>query len=326
MARIEVAIAAAIDAAAGGHHRGHRRCRRVDLQDARRVGHRPRNIGAVAGRIADRCPVQVERGHRQVAGVLPGANRVAEGERIAVGAAAVVGSAAIVERQRRHPARNRHYLAHGDGERDHMARIEVAIAAAIDAAAGGHHRGHRRCRRVDLQDARRVGHRPRNIGAVAGRIADRCPVQVERGHRQVAGVLPGANRVAEGERIAVGAAAVVGSAAIVERQRRHPARNRHHLAHGDGERDHMARIEVAIAAAVDAAAGGHHRGHRRCRGVGRRRRRASEWQDNNLVHRHTRGVRAIVDDARCQGGESPRSHCIADWTRRKWLCKDLWIS
>jgi hypothetical protein len=59
----------------------------VDLQDTRRVDHRTRDIGTVASRVADRRPIQVERGHRQVADVVAGADRVAEGQRGAAGPA-----------------------------------------------------------------------------------------------------------------------------------------------------------------------------------------------------------------------------------------------
>ena len=59
---------------AGGCNRRHHRGRGVDLQCARRVGHRAGEIGTVARRVLQRCPVQVERRHRQIAGVLSGAN------------------------------------------------------------------------------------------------------------------------------------------------------------------------------------------------------------------------------------------------------------
>ena len=140
-----------------------------------------------------------------------------------------------------------------------MAGIQVAVAAAVDAGAGGCNRCHRRRRGVDLQDAGRVGHRARQGWRCCRPRHCSRPVQVERRHRKVAGVLAGTDRVAEGQRIAAGAAAVARRSAIVERQRRHPAGNRHRLAHIDGERDDMARIQVAIAAAVDPAARCHNR-------------------------------------------------------------------
>ena len=277
MARIQVTIAAPVDSAARCRNRWHRWRHRIDLQDAGRVDHRACHVGAVAGRVADRRPVQVERGHRKVAGVIAGANRVTEGQRIAAGAAGVARRTAIVERQRRHPAGNRHHLTHVDGERDDMARIQVTIAAPVNSAARCRNRWHRWRHRIDLQDAGRVDHRACHVGAVAGRVADRRPVQVERGHRKVAGVIAGANRVTEGQRIAAGAAGVARRTAIVERQRRHPAGNRHHLTHVDGERDDMARIQVTIAAPVDSAARCRNRWHRWRRGIGRRCSGASNW-------------------------------------------------
>ena len=265
MAGIEVAVAAAVDPGAGGCHRRHRRRRGVDLQGAGRVGHRAGEIGTVACRVLQRCPVQVERRHRQIAGVLSGADRVAEAQ-CGPGAADVTGRAAIVQRQRRRAAGHRHRLAQVDGQGDDMAGIEVAVAAAVDPGAGGCHRRHRRRRGVDLQGARRIGHRAGEIGTVARRVLQRCPVQVERRHRQIAGVLSGADRVAEAQ-CGPGAADVTCRAAIVQGQRRRAAGHRHRLAQVDGQGDDMAGIEVAVAAAVDPGAGGCHRRHRRRRGV-----------------------------------------------------------
>ena len=257
----------AVDAAAGGHNRWHRRrvvsiCRvPVGLIAA------PERSALLPAASLTVAPFRLNGRHRKVAGVLAGANRVAEGQRVAAGAAGVGRGAAIVERQRRHAARNRHHFAHVERQRDHVAGIQVTIAACRRC----------RCRRpqpmapsvrgIDLQGAGRVGYRARKIGAVARRVADRRPVQVERRHRKVAGVLAGANRVAEGQRVAAGAAGVGRRAAVVERQRRHAARNRHHLAHVDRQRDHVAGIQVTIAACVDAAARGHNRWHRRCRRI-----------------------------------------------------------
>src|SRR5512137_370894 len=97
-----------------------------------------------------------------------------------------------------------------------MTRVEVTIAAAVDPGPGGHNGRHRRRRGVDLQDAARVAYRARNDGVVTGRVADRGAIQVERRDRKVAGVLPSANRVAEGQRIAAGAAGVAGGPAIIK--------------------------------------------------------------------------------------------------------------
>ena len=190
-----------------------------------------------------------------------------------------------------------------------MAGVQVTIAAAVDAAAGGHNRWHRRCDRIDLQGAGRVDCCSREVGAVARCVADRRPVQVERGDRKVAGVVAGANRVAEGEGVAAGAAGVARRAAIVERQRRHPAGNRHHFTHIDGERDDMAGIQVTVAAAVDAAAGGHNRWHRRCCGVRCRCAIARHWQDIRLARRRARefGMRTLEVGSR---GGSPNSDRI----------------
>ena len=141
----------------------------------------------------------------------PAPTGVAEGQRIAAGAAGVARGAAIVERQRRHAARNRHHFAHVDGQRDDMARIQVTIAAAVDAAARGHNRWRRRCNGVDLQDVPgRVGRRAREVGAIGRpRRCDRRPVQVERTVTARSSVSSsGANRVAEGQRVAAGAAGV----------------------------------------------------------------------------------------------------------------------
>ncbi len=77
---------------------------------------------------------------------------------------------------------------------------------------------------------------------------------------------PAADRVAEGQRVGAGAAGIGRGAAIVERQRRGAARNRHRLAQVERQRHHAAGREVA-GAGRDAGAGGHHRRHRRRRGV-----------------------------------------------------------
>ena len=101
--------------------------RGVDLQRAGRVGHRAGEIGGIAGAVRDGRPVEIERRHRQVGGVLRRRHRVAEGQRIGAGAAGIGGGAAVVERQRRRAAGNRHRLAQVQGQRDHLAGIEIAM-------------------------------------------------------------------------------------------------------------------------------------------------------------------------------------------------------
>src|SRR5260221_7542127 len=59
-----------------------------------------------------------------------------------------------------------------------MTGVEVPMAAAVDPRTGSHNRRHRRRRGVDLQETGRVAHRPRNVGIIAGRVADRGAIQV----------------------------------------------------------------------------------------------------------------------------------------------------
>src|SRR6266849_1755366 len=97
-----------------------------------------------------------------------------------------------------------------------MTGVEVTIAAAVDPRTGSHNRRHCRCRGVDLQETGWVAHRPRNVGIIAGLVADRGAIQVERVDRKIVGVLPSANSVTEGKRGVTGATGVARGAAIVE--------------------------------------------------------------------------------------------------------------
>ena len=253
------------DAGPGGHHRGHRRRRGVDLQRPGRIADRTSEAGRRPRPVLDGRRVQVDRGHRQVGGVLAGRHRVAEGQRIGAGSAGIGRRAAVVERQRRRAAGNRHRLVHIDGQRHNGANPDVA-GARRNAGAGSHHRGHRRRRGVDLQRAGRVGDRPGEAGCGPCPVCDSRRIQVDRAHRQVGGVLARRHRVAEGQGIGAGPTGIGRRAAVVERQRRRAAGNRHRLAHIDRQRHHAARGEVA-GAGRDPGAGGHHRGHRRRRGI-----------------------------------------------------------
>ena len=126
--------------------------------------------------------------------------------------------------------RNRHRPAHVERQRHHAARGEVA-GASRDAGAGGYHRRHRRRRAVDLQRASRVGDRAGEAGRGPCPVLDGRRVQVDRGHRQVGGVLARRHRIAEGQGIGAGAAGISRCAAVVERQRRRATGYRHRLAH-----------------------------------------------------------------------------------------------
>ena len=187
--------------------------------------------------------VEVDRGHRQVGGVLPGPNRVAEGQRVGAGAARIGRGAAVVERQRRRAARDRHRLAHVERQRDGLAGVEIAARRRL------RHRRYVGDRGVDLRAG--LGQAgERQAGGVAGAVSDGCRVEVDRGHRQGGGVLPGRDRVAEGQRHGAGAAGIGRGAAIVERQRRRAARHRHRLAQVERQRDRLAGVEVAARGAI----------------------------------------------------------------------------
>ena len=87
-----------------------------------------RKVGGIAGIVADRGTVEIDRLHLQVGGVLTGRHCVGEGECAGTGAARVRGGAAVVERQRRAPAGgvDRHRLARADSVGDSLASVEVA--------------------------------------------------------------------------------------------------------------------------------------------------------------------------------------------------------
>ena len=177
----------------------------------------------------------VDPGHRQRRGVLPERHRVAEGQRTGARAADIGGGAAIVERQRRR-AGHGHRFAHVERQRQYLAGTVIA--------RGRCDRGHRRRRGVDLRAG--LGQAgERQAGGIAGAVRDGCRVEVDRGRRQGGGVLPGGDRVAEGQRVGARAARVGRGAAVVERQRRRAARNRHRFAHVERQRDGLAGIEIA---------------------------------------------------------------------------------
>ena len=94
----------------------------------------PGEVSRGAGAVRDGGRVEVDRGDRQVGGVLAGRNRVAEGQRIGAGAAGIGRGAAVVESQRRRTARNRHRLAHIERQRYHTADTNVARAGRDTAA------------------------------------------------------------------------------------------------------------------------------------------------------------------------------------------------
>ena len=128
-----------VAAAATWHDAGncwrHRR-RRVDLQGAGRIGHDAGQIGVVARDALNRRPVEVERGNGKVAGVLPGRNRIAEGQRVGSGAADIACRSTAVQHQRRCAARNGDGFAQCHSQRDNMTCIEIAIAVEVDARTG----------------------------------------------------------------------------------------------------------------------------------------------------------------------------------------------
>src|SRR5260221_176788 len=158
MTGVEVTIAAAVDPRTGSHNRRHRRRRGVDLQETGRVAHRTRNAGIITARTPDRRAIPVERGDRKIVGVLPSANRVAEGQRVATGATGVARGAAIVFffLMIRPPPRST-LFPYTTLFRS-MTGVEVTIAAAVDPRTGSHNRRHRRRRGVDLQETGRVAH------------------------------------------------------------------------------------------------------------------------------------------------------------------------
>ena len=240
------------------------RRRGVDLQPAGRVGHRARQIGGIAGAVLDRRAVpRLTAVTARSSGVLPAANRVAEGQRIGAGAAGIGRGAAVVERQRRGAAGNRHRLAQVERQRDHaVARslrspLPVPTPPPTTPSAPW-------CRSA----ACRPGWSPQPV-RLAALPAPSLTVAVPRltaVTARSAVFWPAANRVAEGQRIGAGAAGIGRGAAVVERQRRGAARNRHRLAQVERQRHHAAGPEIA-GAGRDAGAGRHHRRHRRRRGV-----------------------------------------------------------
>ena len=149
-------------------------------------------------------------------------------------------------------------------------------------------------------------------------------MEIERGDREVGGILPGSHRVAEGESVAARATGVGGRPAVVKGQCWCSAGNRHRFIHGEGQCHGMARIKVAIAVG-DAGArgrnrchGGHDGWHRGCSGMGTDGdiERCREGADIACgVHHHAGdGVCAIRQGAGCERpGAAGIGGCGADF-------------
>ena len=200
---------------------------------------RPGEAGAVPGPILDGGTVEVDRAHRKVRRVLPGGNRIAEGQRRAARTAGVGRGTAVVERQRRRATGHRHRLAHRKGQRNDMAGVEIAIATGDPSPRCDH----RRDRRGDGGGGGRYSARE----CVTSGILDVGAVVVDPAHRQTSGGVPGGRRIAEGQRIGAGAARVHSRPAAGERERRGSARNGDGFAHGERQRDDAALGEIAVA-------------------------------------------------------------------------------
>ena len=138
---------------------------RVDLQRAGGVRRGAGEIGRAAKMIVDRRAVGIEAGDGEVRCVLPGGDRVGEGERARSRAARIGGCSAIVQNQRRTATGDRHRFVERDRQRDDLARVEIASAIG-DAGAGRRDRRDRRPRRGGDDARRRVARRG------AGRIGD----------------------------------------------------------------------------------------------------------------------------------------------------------
>ena len=226
----------------------------------------PERLAALPAPSLTVAPFEVDRRHRQVGGVLAGANRVAEGQRIGAGAAGIGRGAAVVERQRRRAARNRHRLAQVDRQRDDVAGVRDRRAAAVmpvpdattEATVGA-------VVSICSVPAGLVT-APVRLAALPAPSLTVAALRLTAVTARSAVFWPAADRVAEGQRIGAGAAGIGRGAAVVERQRRRAAGNRHRLAQVDRQRHDVAGSEIA-GAGRDAGAGRHHRGHRRRRGV-----------------------------------------------------------
>src|SRR5205807_1837017 len=131
--------------------------------------------------------------------------RVAEGQRARAGPGQVGAEARRVGRERRRAARgvDRDDLGEIDRQGDDVAGIQIA-AAVGDAGTGRGNRGDRGGGRVDDQRASGIGYRARQVSVGGGRVLNGGAVEIERGHRQSARVLPGQHRVAEGQRARAG--------------------------------------------------------------------------------------------------------------------------
>src|SRR5258708_4830731 len=97
-----------------------------------------------------------------------------------------------------------------------MTGVEVTIAAAVDPRTGFFFNDPPppEIYALSLHDALPIC--PRNVGIIAGRVADRGAIQVERGDRKIVGVLPSDNRVADAQPVRTPATGVARGAAIVE--------------------------------------------------------------------------------------------------------------
>ena len=154
------------------------------MQGAGGVGHSAREIGGIAGTVGDGRRVLIDRCYCEVRRVLPGADRIAEGQRAGAGAAAIGGGAAVIERQRRRAAGYRHGSSKVERQGYRAAGVKIARAVA-DTGSRCHHRRYCRRRGVDLQYAGRVGHSAREIGGIAGAIGDGRGIGIDRRDRKV---------------------------------------------------------------------------------------------------------------------------------------------
>ena len=167
------------------------------------------------------APLSIDRGHRQVGGVLPGRHRVAEGQRAGAGTAGIGGRAAVVERQRRRAAatvtaslRLTVSVTVLPASRSPLPPVMPVPDATTDDTVGVV---------VSICRCRPDWSPHREVGGIAGAIGDGGAHWLDRRHRQIRRVLAGADRVAEGQRAGAGAAGIGRRAAVVERQRRRAA-------------------------------------------------------------------------------------------------------
>src|SRR5260221_378119 len=96
-----------------------------------------------------------------------------------------------------------------------MTGVEVAIAAPLDPRTGRHNRRLLLFFLMIRRPPRSALFPYTTLFRSAGRVADRGAIQVERGDRKIVGVLPSANRVAEGQRGAAEHTGVVHGPGVV---------------------------------------------------------------------------------------------------------------